>query len=95
VKQYGRGFFSQLFHDPRKEQHGTRFISLSIALLIAPTALIAQPKVSPDEQKMAQAIDAAPDAAGKAKAAADFVKKYPRVHCGQRTRKKSLTKFTR
>ena len=56
----------------------TRSLLLSIALLIAPTALIAQPKVSPDEQKMAQAIDAAPDAAGKAKAAADFVKKYPK-----------------
>jgi hypothetical protein len=56
----------------------TRSLLLSIALLIAPTALIAQPKVSPDEQKMAQAIDTAPDAAGKAKAAADFVKKYPK-----------------
>jgi ABC-type Fe3+-citrate transport system substrate-binding protein len=39
---------------------------------------MAQPKVSPDEQKAAQAIDAAPDAAGKAKAADDFVKKYPK-----------------
>ena len=56
----------------------TRSLLLSIALLIAPTALIAQPKVSPDEQKMAQAIDAAPDVASKAKAAADFVKKYPK-----------------
>ncbi|HBB94320.1 MAG TPA: hypothetical protein DC054_02920 [Blastocatellia bacterium] len=56
----------------------TRSLLLSIALLIAPNALIAQPKVSPDEQKMAQAIDTAPDAAGKAKAAADFVKKYPK-----------------
>jgi hypothetical protein len=56
----------------------TRSLLLSIALLIAPTALIAQPKVSPDEQKLAQAIDMAPDAAGKAKAAADLVKKYPK-----------------
>ena len=56
----------------------TRSLLLSIALLIAPVALIAQPKVSPDEQKMAQAIQTAPDAAGKAQAAADFVKKYPK-----------------
>ena len=56
----------------------TRSLLLSIALLIAPTALFAQPKVSPDEQKMAQAIATAPDAAGKAKAAADFVRKYPK-----------------
>src|SRR2546421_620102 len=56
----------------------TRSLLLSFALLIAPAAVIAQPKVSPDEQKMAQAIDTAPDAAGKAKAAADFVKKYPK-----------------
>src|SRR5947207_6679777 len=56
----------------------TRSLLLCFALLIAPAAVIAQPKVSPDEQKMAQAIDAAPDAAGKARAAADFVKKYPK-----------------
>ena len=55
-----------------------RSLLLSFALLIAPTAVIAQPRVSPDEQKMAQAIATAPDAAGKAKAAADFVKKYPK-----------------
>ena len=55
-----------------------RSLLLSFALLIAPTAVIAQPRVSPDEQKMAQAIATAPDAAGKAKAAADFVRKYPK-----------------
>lgn len=56
----------------------TRLLLLSFALLIAPVAVVAQPKVSPDEQKMAQAIETAPDAAGKAKAAADLVKKYPK-----------------
>src|SRR6266849_5276439 len=56
----------------------TRSLLLSFALLIAPTAVIAQPKVSPDEQKMAQAIQLAPDPAGKVKAAGDFVKKYPK-----------------
>ena len=56
----------------------TRSLLLFFALLIAPVAAIAQPKVSPDEQKMAQAIATAPDAAGKAKAAADFVRKYPK-----------------
>src|SRR5947209_4265793 len=56
----------------------TRSLLLSFALLIAPAAAIGQPKVSPDEQKMAQAIATAPDAAGKAKAAADFVRKYPK-----------------
>ena len=56
----------------------TRSLLLSFALLMAPIAVIAQPKVSPDELKMKQAIDTAPDAAGKAKAAADFVKKYPK-----------------
>jgi len=56
----------------------TRSIFLSFAILIAATTAFAQPKVSPDEQKMAQAISLAPDAAGKAKAAEDFVKKYPK-----------------
>ena len=56
----------------------TRSFFLSFAILIAATAAFAQPKVSPDEQKMAQAISLAPDAAGKAKAAEDFVKKYPK-----------------
>jgi len=55
-----------------------RSLLLSFALLSAPAAAIGQPKASPDEQKMAQAIATAPDAAGKAQAAADFVKKYPR-----------------
>jgi len=34
--------------------------------------------VSPDEQKMAQAIMSAPDAAGKVKAGEEFIKKYPK-----------------
>jgi hypothetical protein len=50
-------------------------ITVTIACLGA--RVIAQTKVSPDEQKAAQAIDTAPDAAAKAKAADDFVKKYP------------------
>jgi hypothetical protein len=39
---------------------------------------MAQPKVAPEEQKMAEAIKTAPDAAGKVKAAGEFVKKYPK-----------------
>ncbi|MFN2576188.1 MAG: hypothetical protein ABR607_00695 [Pyrinomonadaceae bacterium] len=56
----------------------TRSLLLSFAILLMPAAAMGQPKVSPDEQKMAQAIAAAPDTAAKAKAAADFVKKYPK-----------------
>src|SRR5690348_13514098 len=53
-------------------------ILIAVAIACGSARVIAQPKVSPDEQKMAQAIEVAPDAAGKAKAAADFVKKYPK-----------------
>ena len=49
-----------------------------VTLAVASGRVAAQPKVSPDEQKMAQAIETAPDAAGKATAAAEFVKKYPK-----------------
>lgn len=57
-----------------------------ISLLLASLALAAssafaagvQGQPSPDEQKMAQAIAAAPDPATKLKAATDFVKKYPK-----------------
>src|ERR1041385_1494398 len=58
---------------------------LRVALLIAititgciSTRVMAQPKISPDEQKAADLIKAAPDAAGKARAATDFIKKYPK-----------------
>ena len=57
------------------------FFSFAAALIMAfalgNTPLVAQGNVSPDEKKMAMAIEAAPDAAGKATAAAEFVKKYP------------------
>lgn len=54
-----------------------------VAVLIVTFALgtarvAAQPKVSADEQKAAQAFEAAPDAPAKATAAAEFVKKYPK-----------------
>lgn len=61
-----------------------RSILLRLAVLItvviagATAAVMAQPKVSPEEQTAANLIDSAPDAAGKAKAAADFVKKFPK-----------------
>lgn len=42
------------------------------------TAQDSQPKVSADEQKMAQAVLALPDPTGRLKSAADFVKKYPK-----------------
>src|SRR5215471_960200 len=58
------------------------FLSVGALLIVtfafgsAPVA--AQPKASPDEIKMAQAIEAAPDATAKATAAAEFVKKFPK-----------------
>jgi hypothetical protein len=57
---------------------------LKFAVLIAITITcfsaraVAQPKASAEEMKAAQLIDAAPDAAGKAKAATDFIKKFPK-----------------
>jgi hypothetical protein len=51
-------------------------ITVTIACISAQA--IAQPKASADELKAAQLVESAPDAAGKAKAAADFVKKYPK-----------------
>ena len=51
-------------------------ITVTIACLSA--RVIAQPKVSSEEQKAAEAIKLAPDAASKAKAATDFVKKFPK-----------------
>jgi hypothetical protein len=51
-------------------------ITVTIACLGA--QVNAQPKVSPEEQKAADAIKLAPDAAGKARAATDFVKKFPK-----------------
>ena len=57
---------------------------LRFAVLITVTSaclgarVMAQPKVSPEEQKAAQAIDAATDAAGKSKAAEDFIKRFPK-----------------
>ena len=68
-------------------------ITVTIACLGA--RAMAQPKVSPEEQKAAQAIDAAPDAAGKSKAAEDFVKKFRRVLSGPCMRKRFLIKFMR
>src|ERR1043166_3376096 len=57
------------------------FLRLAVLITIVIACLgarvSAQPKVSPDEQKAYQLIESAPDAAGKAKAAADFVNKYP------------------
>ena len=53
-------------------------VLITVAIACLGARVMAQPKVSPEEQKAAQAIDAAPDAAGKAKAAEDFVKKYPK-----------------
>lgn len=39
----------------------------------------AQPKISDDEAKLAEKINAAPDVAGKLKAAADLIKKHPKT----------------
>jgi hypothetical protein len=53
-------------------------VLITVAIACLGGRVMAQPKVSPEEEKAAQAIDAAPDAAGKAKAAEDFVKKFPK-----------------
>jgi hypothetical protein len=56
-----------------------RFAAVVLVTLALGSGLAgAQPKASPDELKMVQAIEAAPDAAAKATAAAAFVKKYPK-----------------
>jgi len=58
------------------------FLRLAVLIIVAMAGgsmrLIAQPQGLSDEQKMAQAIDAAPDLAGKAKALTEFMKKYPK-----------------
>lgn len=51
---------------------------ITVAIACLGARAMAQPKISVDEQKAAQAIDLAPDAAARAKAADDFVKKYPK-----------------
>src|SRR5436190_20870774 len=57
-----------------------RSILLSIAMLLTATANLtfAQGQPSPDEQNMAKAVMTAPDPVVQLKAAADFVKKYPK-----------------
>src|SRR3989442_14904376 len=54
------------------------FILLVAVIAIGSARVTAQPKVSPDEQKMGEAIAAAPDPAAKLKAAGDLIKKYPK-----------------
>jgi hypothetical protein len=55
-----------------------RLSVLVLALSLLTVSGFAQPQGSPDEQKAAQAIAAAPDAAKKLKAGEDFIKKYPK-----------------
>jgi hypothetical protein len=45
----------------------------------APGTSPAQPKISEDEAKLAEKINAAPDAAGKLKAASELLKKHPKT----------------
>lgn len=58
------------------------FLRLAVLITISLTCIsarvIAQPKASPEELKAVEAIKLAPDAAGKARAATDFVKKFPK-----------------
>jgi hypothetical protein len=58
------------------------FLRFALLITVASACLgarvVAQPKASSDEQKAAQAIDLAPDATSRAKAAEDFVKKFPK-----------------
>jgi hypothetical protein len=60
----------------------SNFSGAAILMAITPLFVLAQPqnqpKVSPDEQKAAQAIATAPDPNAKLKAATDFIKKYPK-----------------
>ena len=51
---------------------------ITVSIVCVSARVIAQPKVPDDELKAYQLIDTASDAAGKAKAAADAVKKYPK-----------------
>jgi len=55
-----------------------RFVVLITVTIAGVGVVIAQPKASADEEKAYQLFEAAPDAAGKAKAATDFVKKFPK-----------------
>ena len=61
---------------------GFLFVLSGCLPLVSSTALAQpkpdQPKISPSEQKAADAITAAPDAAAKMKAGAAYVKKYPK-----------------
>ena len=58
------------------------FLRLAVLIVITVTCISArvsaQPKPSPEELKAAEAIKLAPDAASKARAATDFVKKFPK-----------------
>jgi tetratricopeptide (TPR) repeat protein len=59
----------------------SRFSALLFVSILLGTAAFAQPSrpnISPDEQKAAQAIMAAPDPAKKLQAGEDFIKKYPK-----------------
>ena len=53
-------------------------VLITVTLACVSARVMAQPKASPDEEKAYQLIEAAPDAAGKAKATADFVKRFPK-----------------
>jgi hypothetical protein len=53
-------------------------VLITVTITCISARVLAQPKVSPEEQKAYQLIETAPDAAGKARAAADAVKKYPK-----------------
>jgi hypothetical protein len=53
-------------------------VLITVTIVCLSARVIAQPKVSPEEQKAAEAIKLAPDPAGKARAATDFVKRFPK-----------------
>jgi hypothetical protein len=82
LTQYIRGFSPILKFPGINMNNRSLFFTFAALVIVICTlgsgSVAAQPKVSADEQKMAQAIKAAPDAAGKATAAAEFVKKYPK-----------------
>jgi tetratricopeptide (TPR) repeat protein len=68
-----------------KSNSTNRIAAVLLWVLITSLSIIAQPKgqpnqpsLSPDEQKMASNIVAAPDLAAKLKAAGEFIKKYPK-----------------
>jgi hypothetical protein len=85
VKQYGAVSSAAIRNSSKVIIMKIRWIVLVLAVASISGVGLAQPEggrgqgnMNPDEQKMAMAIQSAPDPAAKLKAAGDFIKKYPK-----------------